>query len=973
MSVEHPSLYITLGLHLDGAPYPLALHPDEPGRCYGPNGFLGQLEAWLGLPPFEDIAQSQGQRVALCMRAARELCRPRRGRWKAPFYKKSFETAPWATAKRLLFMLDSLLESGWTGEKSVGKDMPPNLVAMKKLHETLGEGEFQSPALRFERLLNALEQHFPLPQDVSVTLLEDRILWPYWWRLLFDKLDPPNDPENRLMPFTQWKMPEASARGDLGHLQHSLQDLLQNYDNGGKLVLEKRDFKGDGTLILLESDTTDQAAEATALLLRQSQTNKDDTLLLLTSDSQALEQGLANFHLPALGATTATSAASLLQVLPAALRLLWTPRSMEALVDFLQLKITPIGMANANTLIKALNKQPGIGTMEWEGSFLKKAEEDRDAWEKAIIIIQDRLKNPQKYYGKGKETGAAEEVDGEKALKKWESICKWCLTNEIHDEKDGISLDTLRAVCERLRLWAHRCRNTPFYKENFPGIGNAFAVLAGQCAELQLRAEFSGNESFSRPLLESMLADLPAPFETTSPQAATWYTAEHPGQLARPHDTLVWWTFAEPAAPRDVRRPWSDDELQWLEANGFLLPDLARQHRLALTDFVRSILLTRQRCVFILPRRQYGESITPSPWLDVVRNCFDFTADNALAMDAVGFLKKLHVCHETEEVTPVIKPDTPKKWRISSCALKDAFTKLKASQLHEYVACPFRTLVEQISYYDQDDFKKKLTFDPAGRRMLPDFPIMLGNFAHFLLQELITKHKKLTPDNAVERMDALIGQHLSAHAAPLDAPDKQSDLAEFRNIMQNAAREIAERMQSRKLTHPRIEIKETQAIKELGNIEIEGRADVLWDTADGQTAIWDLKYSDRSKYRKALENNKAEVWQLTAYQNIFPNVAGVAYWLIKARSFCGSSGSGISDNEIVAAYDAEQSWDNLLAGLKEMQSALNDGTLETAASIAEKVNNAQGDEKKRMGAFFVEKNCKYCGLRFVCGGGYGQK
>lgn len=982
MAVVLPSLYITLGLHMDGAPYPLAPDSGVNGRCYGPNGFLGQLEAWLGLPPFEDIAQSHGQRVALCMRAAGELKDDG-----APFYKSSFETAPWATAKRLLLMLDSLLEAGWPGNKRAGKHTPSNLADMKHLYDKLKRLGFQSPSLRFERLHEALEQH-PLPEDVKVTLLEKRALWPHLWSVLFDKLDPPkkkekDEPVISLIPITEWEMPDPTAKGDLGHLQTCLHDLLEKYAGDGKkekeegkqrgngkdsviVKTEKQAFKGDGSLILLDSDTTDQAAEATALLLRQSQASKDDTLLLLTSDAQALEQGLANFHLPALGSTTATSAASLLQVLPAALRLLWEPLSMEALMDFLLLKITPIGMANANTLVKALNKQPGIGTTKWEGDFVKKDAEDRDAWETAIFTIQDRLKNPDKYYGQKKETGSAEEVDGEKALEKWNSICTWCLPNKTYGEKDGISLGSLTDVCERLRIWAYRCRNTPFYKDNFPGSGNAFAALAGMCTELKLRAEYSGHKSFPKPLLESMLADLPpVSLEGTSPQASSWRTAGHPGQLARPHDTLVWWTFSESANPRDVRRFWSQDELQWLSDNDFELPDLATQHRNDLADFVRTILLTRERCVFILPRRQYGESITPSPWLDVVKNCFKCDAGKSLAVDTDSALKKILAKRDLEKIAPVTTPSL-REWAISPRTLKATFEKLNASQLHTYAACPFMTLVGAISHYDKDDFKKTLTFDPADRRSLPDFPIMLGNFAHFLLQELVTHNGNLTPDDAEACMGSLIEQHISAHAAPLDAPDKKGDLSEFRMIMQEAAREIAQRIHDHGLTNPRVEVKKTKKIKELGNIEIEGRADILWQTVDGRTAVWDLKYSDKSKYRKALENNKDEVWQLTAYQKIFPNVAGVAYWLIKANNFCGSPESGISDDEIVTQYEAGKSWDNLLEGLRAMDTAWQkEGSLATAAAALE---DAKGDEKENL-----KKKCKYCGLRFVCGGGYEQK
>lgn len=143
-------------------------------------------------------------------------------------------------------------------------------------------------------------------------------------------------------------------------------------------------------------------------------------------------------------------------------------------------------------------------------------------------------------------------------------------------------------------------------------------------------------------------------------------------------------------------------------------------------------------------------------------------------------------------------------------------------------------------------------------------------------------------------------------------------------------------------------------VKRLGNIPLEGRADIIWQMPGNRQAVWDLKYSDGTGYYHSdMRENAGKAWQLTAYQKIFPGTTGLAFWLIKNDSYLGTKDSGIGEEAVVDGFDAATSWNNLVETLGEMDTQLKNGILKAIP--------------------YSEDTCKFCRLSFVCGGGYGQK
>lgn len=989
------SLYITLGLHMDGAPYPLAPGHGKSGRCYGPNGFLGQLEAWLGLPPFEDIAQSHGQRVALCMRAAGELCKPRRGRWEAPFYKESFDKAKWSTAKRLLFMLDFLLMAGWHAGANADPESLPNLAAMEQIFTELNKyGEFQSPALRFERLLGCLQQKYPLPR-ITIKLLEEEVLWPYYWRELFKALrkamgyEPPqankkndkntakskNTKQNAKKdlhdPIDTFKTPTQSASSDLGHLQHCLNLLFGEFSKPKEDKLSQKAFTGDGSLCLFECETSDQAAETVALMLQSCKSAAGKVTLLHTSEGHGLNRALQLHHLPVVGETSVASN-DILQLLPTALRLHWAPRSMQTLMDFLLLRGCPVPYNVRQNLIRALNSRPGIGSTAWMGNQLQNDNIEGDSWTRAVFYSQKELLQNESDLDYGDEDTADSKKN---AQQRWEEICQWArlpqnpvFDENIFDENKGIPTEMVMDICDKLALIARRKGHSQYYR-GIPGAAAAFAVLRQQCLELKERLECMGEDLLPRPLLEDLLQDLPSGTTITAPQAAWWRTATHPGQICHEHDTLVWWLFEQTSTSRSGQRFFTEKELAWLEKHKYHLPDPASQEKIDLVTFVRNIALTRQRCLFVLPKYHLGEATLASPWLDIVKSCFTpGSVDNLIISDSEALTDQIR----TEQARQIIVPTPPEngEWHFPGCSLKKALGKLNASSLEGYTACPFATLVKTINIpYDADHPERVLSFAPADRRRISNPPLWLGNFAHFLLQELVRPRniRKLTPDNAAKLMEELINEkNIAQYAAPLLQAESAYERKTFTSNMTQAAVSIATKIKEFRLKNPRIElgnhgvlkqknidgiVTKQVLIRKLDNIPLEGRADIIWQMPGMKQVVWDLKYSDGTRYyHEDMKENTGKAWQLTAYQKIFPETSGVAFWLIKNDRFLGTENSGVSSDAVVANYNLDASWNNLVEALVEMNEQWKNGTIKVAQ--------------------YDDNDCKFCCLSFVCGGGY---
>ncbi len=328
---------IHVGYHFDGGAYPDPLTcamAAEGVDTLGPLGLLGLLETRLGLPGSQ---LSQTVRIAQLARAMAETCASAE-----PFYAASFRQDAWATAQRLLQLRDQLALSGWDGLA------PTGLARLEDLAE-LESTVRLAPGLaeRLQRVHEIIGKH-GLPGVSCIVLQQDVPLWPSCWKRLLAQL------AEHGVVITTAPMTQPEGDTDLATLQRGIQT--------GKPAAAPA---GDGSVVLLQSPTLNQAADFLAAWLAADPENNGNVLLLAASRSETLNAALTAHGLPRVQDGPESPWRSTLQLLPLALQLLWKPFNPSLMLEFLTSRPCPVHPALAGKLVKALTAEPGTGGPEW--------------------------------------------------------------------------------------------------------------------------------------------------------------------------------------------------------------------------------------------------------------------------------------------------------------------------------------------------------------------------------------------------------------------------------------------------------------------------------------------------------------------------------------------------------------------------------------------------------------------------------
>ncbi len=846
-----PLLNITLGYYLDGRCYPGPLQGGEAacGRmALGPLGLTSQLETWLGLPS-ETVPG--GLRIAQCLRAARAIL----AKDSTVFYAKALMTAPWACAQRLLAMRNALVLSGWQGghPEEGGK----RLKDLAALSQALPKAP-DLPA-RLVKIIDVL-QCFGLVHHLNIELIEPRETWPQCWKRLFSALDAQG------VVFSSWN------QGNLKNEDNTLSQVKAYLAGKDKTRVP---LQADDSLIVLRTETVDEAAETVARLLPACSA-KGSTVLLRTDPGIVLEEALRRFHQPTTGFAPESRWRSLLQLLPICLRMRWAPRSMQTLLDFLLLPLAPVPAKQRLLLADALQKTPGIGNELWQ----EKAAEVRDQLRKA---------------------------DAATAEQKWQEYLQWILPEEV-EENEGMPLSVIEDVCSSLSAWARELAKTSSYK-------GLLKVLASQADDFLNMAREAGETSFSRPTLEAMLdheCALGADTVFSIAEEAPWDCVDHPGKIHGPLDTLIWWQFRDPASSQ--RHLWSEGEEQWLSAHEQLPTSSEEKHLLNFLAWKRALQCTCRQAILVLPEWENGEEITPHPFLDFITAAFK--GDNTLAVLSKNPAElSIDPKPTYRNISPLVMPDKPNE---PLCVKALPVPKeISFSTADTILKCPFHGLF----------LTSPLRFHAARSSALPSMSAFLGDFSHCLVQHMLMDPERPQAKDAAEYMKALVNRFIPTHAAVLLERCNQLIRQNFTAGMEIVARALCERLSLCGFSEPKVEENLKRKLKDRATI-LRGRADVMLKASSGKTVIWDMKWSyGKKKYLGMLEQGTA--FQLAAYAWMAGNVVDAAYWLLPVNAFLGTKGSGASGSG-VCDLDFTAMWDQLSEELEARFQEWEEGCLAIA-------------------------------------------
>ena len=887
------SLRIVFSWFADGGAWPEQPSAEAAvvdGAVVGPFGLLDHLETMLGL----GAPTIGGARRIAAWRAKLENAGPDR------FWSRSFATDSWSTARELLNWRDELVEAGWLSSLPISERRIVDLTVAERAGPALPSGF----ADRLRAVIEAVADtpHLPL---ATIDLIDARSDLPVGWRTLFDRL------EVRGIVVTERQPPAPT------HVPSDLNRLLALFEADGA----RPPLVGDGTVTRLVADTETMAAEALAAWLSTDPTANDDLVFVLGKDTCQLDHALHRVGLPRIGSSATSPHRALLQILPLAFRLAWSPPDPAALLDFLLLPISPLPRWVANRLATRISETPGVGGPAWEETFVEIARRHAE-------IEPDS--NPTK----------RAEVEAD-----WRAFVE----PERHDPDGGMPVADARAVAGRVAAWATARGAVD---------DDLFRTLASAATDLVAAIDAIGTEPLDRLLIERMIEqtigtgiDNPAAIA----EAAPWRRVFHPGAIWGPARTVVWWHFAD-GSETGARRTWTTVERTVLAGAGVTLDDPTTALRLHAAAWERPFFFATDRVILVTPATTAAGPTEAHPfWHALTAGRHDITAQIDVAAEKL--LREPNPAFagrrlEREPVGPATLPVRRAEW-VASAGKVSARAYESASSLSALLSCPLQWTLQ---------YGARLR--TSVRRSLPGNDAVTGSLAHRIAELLFEPGPPPPAGTVLLRATTLVEQLFPEMAATLLLPGSARDLAAARRNIPEALAELAQFLAMNDLEVVGTEIDFTDDAVLSTTTGLAGAIDLLARDRDGCHVIVDLKWQRTDRYRRR-EIESGTAIQLAVYAR---HVSGgrttvpAGYFMLRQRRFVTGSQRFSGPVVAVAGKTTAETWERIEDGWAAVMAEFGDGRVKAP------FDSAGVEQAKFVDPVLVTPpKCDRCDFAIVCG------
>jgi PD-(D/E)XK nuclease superfamily len=802
--------------------------------CLGPQQLLQWLEGRLGLggyPPKTDHLRIELYRQSLLQHQSTAP--------EGAFYRNSFEADRFATAAVLLDWRDDLLLAGW--DFQAGPDAPARLRTFAAV-EVLYRQKLADPVLgalatgfadRFQAVMQSLAI-VPL-DDLSFVFYEPEQLLPIWLKRLITILQQKNIP-----------ILQDSGRGtgdgvstpqySTSNIQHSTFPPHASRPNSSALnwlkahlrreVTGKKENGDDGSLLVLRVRRDSDAATYVAQIIARNTALKP--VLLVQDRSRLLELALVQERQPALGLRSASPARPSLQALKLAQAFLWEPTDVFKIMEFVTLPVKPLDDGLSVEIARVLANKPGLFSDLWFAAVYSYLED---------AAISD---------------GAREQYEF------------WFNRRRYRGDSTAPKRDAI-AIYGYLRQWAHD------YFEQTGRKNSALLVLAEQARRVEELLEALPEARLSLLELERIVRTIyeSAPVQLTNPEQNSLPWVQHPGALAAPPDTLLWWNCTHQIPPPTPDR-WQGPERAWLENQGCVPANPATNSALQLWQQQQPVLQTKERLILVIPGYVDGVAVSPTLLLGDIEaaftDCQAFTFDLDQAADCERLHKWLSIPPRT--AVPPFSVGRPRPQLVLP----------KHTMLPSDYETP--TGLELLFYYPHRwFFKNQLRLFPASLLSISEGNQLLGNLSHRFFEELLREDFALWHKKDVFRwVDDKANSLLEREGATLLLYGREPERQMFLNQVKNAGWSLISILRSNGWS---VLYTEWPLEGDFGGIPIRGKADLVLQRGD-ERAVVDLKWSGAQQRKNMLLNG--EDLQLALYAKLLPpegEWAHTAYFIIR--------------------------------------------------------------------------------------------
>lgn len=879
---------LVFGLGADGRTWPETA--DAVGGIdhgvVGPQGLVSLIEAQLGLG---GPAVSRPARVASWLTKLRAAGPGR-------FWDRSFGKDAWSTAGTLLDWRDALVAGGWTGQR-IGMPRVDDLADAAQAGAPLPPGLSDRLALAARSLADR-----PGLRIASLTLIEPRPLLPPAVARLVHALEAAGAEVTASAAATL-----APSGSDLRRVQDAL--------SGG----DREPLTGDGSLVVIESDTALMAAEAVADWLAAG--SADAVIVAPDGDTALLDRALKARGLPALGLSDGSPWRGALQVLPLAFAAAWRPFNARALLDLMVLPRPPISRWAARRLARTLAEQPGLGGPAW-----------LETW--ADLEVRLLALNASDDDPRGKT---------DRTLAEWRS---WTEVG-LHDRTPGMPLEAVREIAGRVAAWAIRI-DAGAQDPLLLGVASAAGALVDAAARLEL-AEIPAL------LLERVIGQVlaegvsnPAHIAETGALRAV----RTPGALWGPASRVIWWDFHGPGE-KVSSEPWDRAEREALAAAGVALETPADASTRIGSSYVRVVMNAAEQLLLVRPALAGDDQTTAHPLAHQLRPVLDgaadgvlFQAERLLTVPTVDLARRSLCRTQVDTLDP---PSAVPLWTVAADLSATLERRVEsATSLDRLFNC-------QMGWFAQDVLGLR-----RGRHAdLPEASQLFGTLAHEIARRLLPPGPPPPLSGVRAAASALFDELLPAMAAPLAQPEHAGELAAAREQVPEAMEALV------RLLHERgLEIVGAELPREgrFGDLPLTGRIDLMVRRG-AEVAVLDLKWTRSDRRYVSMVADGAAV-QLAVYHALARADGAVApggYFLLRQRRVVAGTGSFLTGDPVDAARADGDTLRTVVQDWAAWQALAASGVL-VAVGLPESMSARPAD----LGFEPPEEPCRYCDLTGLC-------
>lgn len=480
--------------------------------------------------------------------------------------------------------------------------------------------------------------------------------------------------------------------------------------------------------------------------------------------------------------------------------------------------------------------------------------------------------------------------------------------------------DTVRA--EQVSRWCDiLIGRIAAYTGRFPGLKLA-ASHAKTLQKIVAERENIGRVELAR-IVDSIIS-IGTTGELPEGEVNDFAVFSSPGMIDRSFDTVIWWACVERG--KTAATNWTAAEIAAMP--GFGRKTMREREAGAWENARRR---AAKSLVVMVPATRNGEAATGHPFLDVLNVDDDDKLTPDKLCDASGNwsfagrsckLEAIRPC--TPAIVPTIRPDEKLKPK-----------SLSYSQLEMLLACPRRWFLE-----------KHLGLKNPPAMDVPSGPLMLGTLAHKVVEKLYADREQLDDAAAAGReAGTLFDELLPSMAAELLLPGRDLERRRYRATLVRAVEELVKCINSLGL---RVKGCEKNCDKVIfGDINFQGRMDMLLEDRQGRPFVIDLKWSDKGYYEEALRAGRA--LQLASYAWLLDGrdlAVRCAYFLFPQHKFIPAPEN----------HDWKQLWDAACATYGQCIGDLRSGRLVRGVE----------DVRKSDRQFPVAAACPYCKCKPFC-------